>query len=238
MPATMEPLPQQIGRGIPGKGMTAAATSLLAAAFPPAAFAVVGASAAMQAFGDKLNAQQQESLASLVGSAQGECGLTAENVIMRLAEDEDLCLLAAEAFDAARRSRIRTKAASLGKCLGNMLNDSDLIEVESVWLRILARIEPPHLNVLRQFLMPPGTQITQDGKWGAYRSTSIHQIGIDTGLREVAVLLVEDLLRAGLLHNSDRWDPSLEQRPEYGTSVSATVLGSQLFDRLEIAAGA
>ncbi len=231
----IEPLPPQVGRGAAGKGMSAAVTSLLATAFPPAAPAIVGGSAAMQAFGDRLNQQQQESLTTVVRNAQEECGLTPESVILRLAEDEDLCLLAAEAIDAARRSRLRTKAAALGSSLGSIISDATLIDLESVWIRILSTVEPSHVRILALFLENTATMGSGSTLWGQGKAWRVHEIGTETGLHEAALPLVQDLMRAGLLMDPGDSGLRMGKANAFSSVFVATPLGSQLFARLSIA---
>ena len=136
--AGIEPLPRQAGRGPVGKGITAGVTSIVAASFPAATPLIVGLSASLQAVGDQLEKHQEVRLSELLNSAGAECGLTPEGVVRQLAEDEDLCLLAAEAFDAARRTRLPHKAAALGASLGSILTDATLIDLEAVWIRIIS----------------------------------------------------------------------------------------------------
>lgn len=233
---TIEPLPPQVGRGLAGKGLTAGATSLLASAFPPLAPVIVGTSAAMQAFGDRLNQRQQESLANLVQSAQNECGMDAEEVVKRLAEDEDLCLLAAEAFDAARRSRLKTKAAALGTSLGSLLADATLIDLESVWIRIISVLEPPHVRILALFLEHTATMGTGSTIWGTGHTMRISEVGSQTGLNEAALPLIQDLMSAGLLVEVPPNGLVIGGPDAFGREVRATTLGAQAFARLSVAA--
>ena len=226
----------QVGRGPMGKGLTAGVTSLIAAAFPPATPAIVGASAAMQAIGDKLNALQQERVTSLLVGAKAECGLEAEEIIMWLVEDEGLCLLAADAIDAARRSRLKTKPAALGNCLGSILADATLIDIESVWIRIIAVLEPPHVTILRSFLEHTATTGSGSTLWGPGPAMRVSELGAQTGLDEAVLPLVQDLLSAGLLMECAPGGLVIGGPDAFGREIQATTLGSQAFARLSVAA--
>lgn len=231
----IEPLPPQVGRGPVGRGLEAGAISLLVAAFPPAAPVIVGTSTAMRAFGDKLHQRQQESVTSLIQSAQKECGLDAEEVIMRLADDEELCLLAAEAIDAARRSRLKTKAAALGSSLGTILEDATLIDIESIWIRIITILEPPHIRILRLFLDQTGIMGTGSTLWGQGESMRVSEVGSHTGLDEAVLPLIQDLLSSGLLMERAPGGLMVGGPDAFSKEIQATTLGAQAFARLSVA---
>jgi hypothetical protein len=228
----LEPLPQQMGLGPVGRGITAASASALGAAFPPAAPVIAGVVAALHSFGDKLNKQQDDRISQLLESASAASSLSPENVVRRLIERDDLTLLAAEAIDAAWRSSLVAKAAALGRSLGSILEDDALIDLESVWIRIVSTVEPAHIRVLQLFLQHNGTMGTGSTLWGAGPPMTPADVGEHLGLREAALPLVQDLMGAGLLMNPRSSGMNFGTPDVYGQSVQATPLAAQLFARL------
>lgn len=162
----LQPLPRQIGTGALGKAAVAAGAAALNAYMPGVAIPVAAATAALQSLGDKLGKQQEARLFELLESASKETCLSADEVVRLLTEREDLVLLTAEAVDAARKSRLGLKATALGRSLGAIINDDALIDPESVWIRILAAVEPPHIRILKLFLEHTGTMGTGSKLWG------------------------------------------------------------------------
>jgi hypothetical protein len=227
-----EPLPKQVGLGPVGKGVAAASASALAAAFPASGAVIAGVVAAMHSFGDKLNRQKDERTIELLESASAESALSPEDVVRRLIDNDDLALIAAEAIDAARRSRLKNKAAALGKSLGSILADDALIDLESVWIRIIATVEPAHIRVLEFFLEHTGTMGTGSTLWGTGRMAKVSEVGEQLGLQEAILPLVQDLIGAGLLMDPGAPGMTYEMPDAYGKTFKATPLGAQLFARL------
>ena len=89
-------------------------------AYPPVTIPLAGAGAALQAVGDRLNTLQHVRTSELLAAVSTESSLTPEKVVRALLDRDDLVLLAAEAIDAARRSRLPGKAATLGQSLGSV----------------------------------------------------------------------------------------------------------------------
>lgn len=240
-PEGIDPLPEQIGLGPAGKGALAAGTALLSAAFPPAAIPLAGVSASLQALGERLSDMQQQKTQELLQAAAAESSLDAEEVVTRLIEQPEFVLLAAEAIDAARRTRLEGKAKALGASLGALIADDALLDLESVWVRILATVEPPHIRILKFFLEHTATMGTGSTLWGTGPIMKVSDVGEALGLNEAALPLVQDLVRAGLLmdpgaEGMDTETGAYEIPDAFSQPVKATPLGAQLFARLSSAA--
>lgn len=197
----IEPLPQQVGLGPAGKASMAAAAVGLNLAIRVSLF-LLAVTAGILALGDKLNKQQERRLLEVLKAAAEETGMDAEDVIQHLLGRDDLVLLAAEAIDAARRSQLEGKARALGQSLGSILADDALIDLESVWIRILSVVEPPHTRILGMFLEHTATMGSGLKLWGTGTILKVSQIGDRLGLQEAVLPLIEDLTRSGLLMNA------------------------------------
>lgn len=236
----IEPLPKQLGTGPVGKAALAAGAAALNAAVPGISVPTAGVAAALQALGEKLNKQQEARLLELLESASRETALTAEEVVKQLTEREDLVLLAAEAIDAARRSRLLGKAAALGRCLGSILNDDARVETESIWLRIIATVEPAHLRLLKSFMHR--SRISSEQRPAsrsslAVRTASLIEAAWDLGLTGITALpLVQDLVKCGLIWTEapSQVKGTLGQMNDQ--EIHVTLLASQLLRRLAEAA--
>lgn len=230
-----QPLPPQVGTGPLGKAAVAASAAALNALMPGAAVPIAAGTAALQSLGDRLGKQQEARLFELLESASTETRLSPDEVIRRLTEREDLVLLTAEAIDAARRSRLSVKAAALGKSLGAIINDDALIDPESVWIRIVGSVEPPHIRILKLFLEHTATMGTGSKLWGRTVPLKISEVGEKLGLGEAVLPLVQDLLAAGLLATAGVASVDNGVPDVFGQSIHATSLGAQLFARLSVA---
>lgn len=238
----IEPLPQQVGLGPAGKVSMAAAAAGLNLAIPGITVPTAAVTAGILALGDKLNKQQERRLLEVLKAAAEETGMDAEDVIQHLLGRDDLVLLAAEAIDAARRSRLEGKARALGQSLGSILADDALIDLESVWIRILSVVEPPHIRILGMFLEHTATMGSGSKLWGTGTILKVSQIGDRLGLKEAVLPLIEDLTRSGLLMNPGAEGMETEEEgifelpPDaFGQPIKATTLGAQLFARLSVA---
>ena len=238
----IEPLPQQVGLGPGGKASMAAAAAGLNLAIPGITVPTAAVTAGILALGDKLNKQQERRLLEVLKAAAEKAGTNAEEVIQHLLEREDLILLAAEAIDAARRSRLEGKARALGQSLGSILADDALIDLESVWIRILSTVEPPHIRILGMLLEHTATMGTGSELWGTGPMLKVSDIGDRLGLQEAVLPLIEDLMRSGLLMDPGAEGLVTEDEGIYelapdafGRPVKATTLGAQLFARLSVA---
>lgn len=239
---SINPLPHQYGLGPVGKGVLASVVALVGAAYPPAAIPLAGAGASLQAVGERLNALQQARTAELLTAASQESDLSFEKVVEELLERDDLVLLAAEAIDSARKTRLPGKAKALGQSLGALLADDALIDLESVWVRIISVVEPPHIRILGMLLEHTTTMGTGSKLWGAGTILKVSAIGDRLGLQEAVLPLIEDLTRTGLV--MDPGGEGMETEHEgifnlppdaFGRPVKATTLGAQLFARLSVA---
>lgn len=227
----IEPLPKQVGLGPAGKGVTTVTSSALSAAFPPAAPAFAGLTAALHAYGDKLNKQSEAQISTVISSAAQSSNLSAEDVVQQLLKRDDLMLLGAEAMDAARRGRLAGKAAALGHSLGSILADDALLEPESVWIRIIGTVEPPHIRALQMFLAP-----AKPANNGIQLFVKVSDVGEHLGLREAVLPLVQDLIGCGLLMDPGSNGLSFGGPDAYGQSLKATPLAEQLIVRIQKAA--
>ncbi|MFC9334007.1 MULTISPECIES: hypothetical protein [Arthrobacter] len=228
-----DPLPHQYGLGATGKGTLASAVAFLSAAYPAAAIPLAGAGAALQAVGERLNTLQEVRTSEVLAAASKESSLSAEEVVRELIERDDLVLLATEAIDAARRSRLPGKAATLGQSLGAILADDAVLDLESVWIRIVSVVEPPHIRILGLFLEHTGTMGTGSTLWGRKADPhTVEEVGERLGLGEAVLPLVQDLLAAGLLASAGVAGVHSGVPDAFGQSIHATTLGAQLFARL------
>ncbi|WGM20857.1 hypothetical protein QEH68_01315 [Paenarthrobacter sp. OM7] len=236
----IQPLPDQLGLGPVGKGISAAAGAAIGAAFPPIAIPVAGMVEALHTFGGKLQEVQDKQINRVAVAAGQKAGISPEDVVRHLLEGEDLALLAAEAMDAARRTRLREKPPALGYALGAMLSDDALIDPESVWIRILSSVEPPHARILRLPLDHTATHGSGSMLFGVGTILKVSEIGDAVGLQEAVPPLIEDLTRAGLVMHpgSEAMNPEIgiyKVPDAFGQPVKATTLGAQLFARLSVA---
>ena len=206
---------------------------------PPIAVPVAGLVEALHTFGGKLQEVQDKQINRVVTAAGAEASISAEDVVRRLLEREDLVLLTAEAVDAARRTRLPEKAAALGKSLGAILADDALLDLESVWVRIIGTVEPPHVRILGLLLDHTATMGSGSKLFGTGTIRTVTEIGEMLGLNEAVLPLIQDLTRSGLV-----MDPGAEGMPESGLyelpdafsqPVKATTLGAQLLARLSVA---
>lgn len=232
---SIEPLPHQFGLGPAGKGALAASVALLSAAYPPAAVPLAGIGAALQALGEKFNSLQQTRTAELLAAACEESSQPLEDVVAALIERDELALMAAEALDAARRSRLPGKARVLGQSLGSILADDSLIDLESVWIRVLTAIEPPHIRIMGLFLEHTGTMGTGSKLWGKGAIVKVSDIGETLGLGQAVLPLIQDLIQSGCLMEPEVNGMKFGMPDAYGQSLVATDVGAQLFARLSVA---
>lgn len=191
---------------------------------------MAGLGAAVQGLGESLTKIEQSRLVELLSGSAREAALSPDKIVEQLTERPDLTVLAAEAIDAARRTTLNGKAAALGKCLGAILNDDALIDLESIWIRIVATVEPPHIRVLKFLLEHTGTMGTGSTLWGTGPVMTITEMGQRLGLDEAVFPLVQDLVGAGLV--TTQGIPSPVSTDPFDQPAKATRLGAQLFARL------
>lgn len=229
----IEPLPQQLGLGPVGRGISAAAGAAVGATFPPIAIPVAGMVEALHTLGGRLQEVQEERVKSLMVSAAVEAGISPEDVVHCLLERDDLILLTAEAVDAARRSLLAGKAETLGRSLGAILADDALLDLESIWIRIVSVIEPPHVRVLKFLLEHTATMGTGSTLWGRGAVLTAIEIGDELGVGEAILPLVLDLEKTGLV-TAEAVMTSKSGAPAeaHDQQIKATGLGAQLFARL------
>ncbi|WDF33530.1 hypothetical protein PTW37_00910 [Arthrobacter agilis] len=236
----IEKLPAQYGTGVGGKIAIAGAVATLSAAIPPAAIVIAMVGAGLQHWGEKLDKLNDERTGELIGHAASRSNLLPAEVVERLLKDDSFILLATEALEAARKTRMKEKVKSLGDSLGALVADNALIDSESIWIRILASIERPHVRLLNLFLH--GSTV-KDGStyWRPSGPVNVRDAAKALGLEDAVLPLVQDLIRNGLVMSPGISPSSLESGLIPTSEVSAdglnsnfvaTWLGANLFKRL------
>ncbi|CAN7331925.1 hypothetical protein [Arthrobacter sp. LjRoot14] len=228
----------QIGTGTGGKVLLAAGGAALGALVPALGVPIAAGTAALEVLREKLQKQQEKRMEILIQAASTQAETDPVKLVERIVQSDDLALLAAEAIDAARRTRLDSKAASLGRSLGAILQDDALIDKESIWIRILSVIEPPHIRVLKYFVT--GKKLRNGSTyWKPGLAVSVQTVSDGLGLEDAVLPLVQDLLRCGLLMNPGGIDGGTAERlvpDSLSEEPRATQLGAELFKRLEFAA--
>ncbi len=171
----------------------------------------------------------------MLHAASLQAAIDPQKLAERIIERDDFALLAAEAIDSARRSRLDGKAAALGRSLGTLLQDDALIDKESIWIRILSVVEAPHVRVLKHFI---SAKITKSGiYWSPGTALSVQTVSDALGLGDAILPLVQDLLRCGLLMEPGGVEGGLTAHrvipDSFSAELIATQLGAELFIRLE-----
>jgi hypothetical protein len=237
MEPDFEPLPDQVGTGDGAKAVLAVGGALLAGDVSGASVPV--AVALLESWREKFQKHQEKRREDLVRAASTESSLDPEEAVRRIADDDRLTFLALEALEAACRTRLDNKAAALGRSLGKILQDDARIDKESIWIRILSVIEPPHIRVLQYFVI--GRKLRVGGTyWTPKGDVSVRTVSEGLGLEDAVLPLIQDLLRCGLLMNPGGLDggtPETVYTPDsFNEDLRATQLGAELFSRLELAA--
>jgi hypothetical protein len=231
------PLPKQVGRGPLGKGVAAASTTAIAAGLGPVGPLAAGLSAAIQAFGDKVNSRVAARDQMLVESIATAADLDVETTLAKLSQDSDLLILTAQAVEAARRTRMQQKVLALGRALAAILEDDAQIDLEALWIPILARVEAPHLRILRQFLSEV-PEPALGGRWVTGDKQQLRNVATAAHVGGLIFPLAQDLVQIGALHDVDnegglRTVP--DNRSPLDTYYRAGPLALELFDRLHAA---
>lgn len=229
---SFEPLPPQVGLGPGGQAAIAAGAAYISQVYPPSTVVVAGVVTFLPALGEKLSRVQNEKTQDLLVGAITQSALTPEDVVRGLVERDDLALLTAEALDAARRTRLPSKASALGRSLGEILADDAQVDPESIWIRVIATVEPPHIRVLGMLLERTGKWSDGTQLWGTGPTATLRDIAERLGLHEAVVPLVQDLLRTGLVTNKGIQSPGTSDPME--EPFKATNLAAQLFRRLSV----
>lgn len=241
----IEPLPKQYGLGPVGKAIAAgAATGLGSAATAggalPVAMTIAAAHAATQEIGARMNKIHAEREAELLNQAAATSSLTAKELIRRILEDDELTLLAAEAVDSARRTRVKEKVRALGRSLGAIVADTAQVDEEGIWIRILASMEPPHIRLLAMFLR--GATLANGATyWRPGSALTVREAGDSLGLEDAVLPLIQDLVRCGLIMSPgidgiNGGSPSSSPLAADGLNekMTATWLAPKLLQRLEL----
>ena len=237
MEPAFDPLPDQIGTGDGMKAVLALGGAVLGAVVSGPGVPV--AAAGLELLREKFQKRQAERREVLLKAASERAAMGPEDVVQQIAANDDLALLALEALDAASRTRLDSKAAALGRSLGAILQDDSRVDIESIWIRILSVIEAPHIRVLKYFVK---AKKLRDGSvyWTPRVNVSVLTVSTDLGLEDAVLLLVQDLLRCGLLMTPggvDGGGPESVYTPDaLNEELRATQLGAELFVRLELAA--
>ncbi|THJ65752.1 hypothetical protein E8P82_10695 [Arthrobacter echini] len=231
-----EPLVHQVGTGNGGSVLLAAGGAALGALVPPLSVPIAAGVAALEVLRGNLQKQQETRVEALLQAASVQASADPATLIARIVENDEYALLAAEAIDAARRTRLDSKAASLGRSLGSILKDDALIDRESIWIRILSVIEPPHIRALKYFV---DSKKMKNGMnyWRPGLAVSVQTVSDGLKLDDAVLPLIQDLLRCGLLMNPGSMDGGTANGTFTPDSLSeelrATQLGAELFKRLE-----
>ncbi|MHA7284842.1 hypothetical protein ACX80I_01040 [Arthrobacter sp. MDT3-44] len=159
----------------------------------------MGIFTALEAFGDKLSETVSQRDLAVFDAAAERSGLPLATALEKLMVDEELLILAGLAVDAARRTRMQDKARLLGQSLGAILVDEALVDEESMWISIISRVEPPHVRLLGQFLLPANHSSNFDGQWRATADRMLGDAGYDAKLGVLVRPLAQDLVQLGLL---------------------------------------
>ncbi|MEA9983662.1 hypothetical protein [Subtercola sp. RTI3] len=132
---------------------TATGGAIIAAVMPalaiPVATVTVGANAAGHSFIDRHLARSRAAVQETIEAAVVTAGITAEQLIAKIAADERLLLVFSDVVDSSIRSALHEKIRAMGRSLGKMAVDEALIDPESVWIGIYKVIERPHVRVLQ-----------------------------------------------------------------------------------------
>lgn len=242
----IEPLPEQIGFGPWGKAIAAGTVAGLgslatAGGALPLAMSLAAGNAATQEIATRMKKIHNEREAELLGQAAATSSLSAEELTRRILDDEELTLLAAEAVDSARRTRLKEKVRALGKSLGAIVADKAYVDPESIWIRILGSLERPHIRLLGLFL--DGSMLRNgETYWRPRRAVTVREAGQVLGLDDAVLPLIQDLVRFGLIMSPgidiDGGSPSSSPLAADGLNekMTATWLGPQLFVRLGVEA--
>lgn len=234
-----DPPVNQAGTGDTGKVVLATAGAALGVLVPPAAVPIAAGVAALEVWREKLYKQQEQRVETVLQSASEQSDLGPEEVVKRIIEDDDLTLLMAEAVDAARRSRLSSKAAALGRSLGEILKDDALLDREAIWVRILSVIEPPHLRVMKHYVK--GAKLGNGSTyWKPGVAVSVRTVSEHLRIEGAVLPLVQDLLRCGFLMRPGGIDggtaESVYTPDSLNEDLRSTWLGAELFQRLDLAA--
>ncbi|WP_405472636.1 hypothetical protein [Paenarthrobacter ilicis] len=238
----VEPLPKQVGFGPLGKAIAAGTVTGLgsiatAGGALPIAIGLSAANAATQEIASRMKKIHDEREAELLGHAAATSSLSAEELIRRILGDEDLTLLAAEAVDAARRTRLKEKVRALGHSLGTIVADEARVDPESIWIRILGSLERSHIRLLGLFLS--NKKLLNGGTyWRPGSAITVREAGVHLGLEDAVLPLIQDLVRFGLIMSPgvDIDGGSASSSPiaadGLNEKMTATWLAPQLFVRL------
>lgn len=201
-----EPLPPQVGFGPVGKGVTAAAVAGLTASTGPLAPFISGAFVAIEAHGKKLRDKVAERDLGLFTAASEQAKLPVEQTIQKIAEDDRLLILSGIAMDAARRTPMKEKARMLGRCIGSIIDDDALVDPESIWVDIIAAVEPVHIRVLMHFVTHIPDKETGVQVWHRGPKRNLKNAARITGLGDLVLPLAQDLVQVGLLQVPPEFD--------------------------------
>lgn len=232
-----ESLPPQFGTGALGDGFVAAAAASLASIDGPLGVAAVGMFAVLQSHGKHLREEVGRRDGRFFEAAAERADLTIKETLQRITNDERLLILSGIAMDAARRTTLKEKARLLGTSIGAMLEDDAMIDPESVWIGIVALVEPAHVRILGNFLREvpdPATGGRQMMPWGSVKLSSIAS---DTGLGMLALPLTQTLVQVGLLDHPPTIDGGLPESTflsgPLDQELRATSLTVELITRLQ-----
>lgn len=161
--------------------------------------------------------------ARTMAAAADASGLGVDDAINRLLALPEGIPLLAEALNAAARTTLEAKVEALGRSLGNLAADPAVIDSESIWIRILADIEPPHVRVMLHLL---ADDPKRPGYMNLLRAQDLEPV---TGSSAIAFVILQTLIGHGLAEVVDKEAMSSESRGRYRVIAGKTepVLYSQ-----------
>ncbi|MBO0609881.1 hypothetical protein [Myceligenerans salitolerans] len=135
---------------IGGEVAVALAAAGMAIGDPVAGVAVAGAVPALNAMYSRWLSGQRRKFERTVGTAVEESGLAPDELASKLTSTVPHAALLGEVMDAASRTALEEKLDVLGRLLarGALAADGTSIDEELMWVRIMTRLEAPHLRVL------------------------------------------------------------------------------------------
>lgn len=230
----IDSLPAQVGTGPLGIGMVNGITTVVATLSGPAAPAIYGTSAAMQAFGESITHRAAQKDQQVLGQAAIRAALDPEELLRKVANNDAYLALTAQAIDAARRSQIKEKARALGNSLGAILEDDARLDEEAVWISILAQLDRQHIRVMKLFLYEGKDPVTGQPKLCTGSGQKVSSLCYESGLGDAVLPLVQDLVLTGILVTSRTIMNMEAEIPDtYETRYKASSLALDLLTRLD-----
>ncbi|GAB3065048.1 hypothetical protein [Pedococcus soli] len=195
----------------------------LSTANPVMGLAAAAVGPALELAVEKWREQVARRSAQTMAAAAAVSGLGVDDVIDRLIAMPEGIPLLAEALNAAARTTLEAKVDALGRSLGNLASDPAVVDSESIWVRILADIEPAHLRVM---LHLAADHPQRPGHMNYLRAQDLEPV---TGSSSIAFVILQTLIRHGLAEVVDKEAMSSQARGHYRViaGVAEPILYSQ-----------